>query len=233
MKFGEDTVWSVKGRMQLKTDVVWDYISHLWLVTGYYMRGDDLFSPAQDGCGFSWYEPHYLCMFWLVLQGWVRERRSAAPVRLWFPKEDCRSYCSASFQYPLGFRSAIWKASLTVCFQAPFCPEDYQSSDIHLHKGSHAKVSIKDGTSKGSRRDVSVSLCFPASSPASILQCMQGCTQDAWAGKGPTSAQSPVSVTMTLSHAFLARWRKTHAALHVCSVNKGNRYQLCYILPKL
>lgn len=100
-------------------------------------------------------------------------------------------------------------------------------------RAATAKVSIKGSTSKGSRRAVSLSPCFPMSSPASILQHMHGCTQDAWAGKGPTSTQSPLSVTVTLSRAFLARWRKIHASLHVCLVNKGNGYRVHYILSKL
>ena len=73
-------------------------------------------------------------------------------MRLWFLQEDCRS-C------PVPLSSTRWALS-TVCFLAAFCKEDRWSSKIYLPGGSHAKVRVKDGTSEGSRRVVSLSLCL-------------------------------------------------------------------------
>lgn len=79
-------------------------------------------------------------------------------------------------------------------------------------------ITMEDGATEASRRKT-LSLCFPVSLPSDVLCARQAerqwlCTVSFFSLCDPLTC-------------FLALWRRAYASLHVCSVNKGNMYQVC------
>lgn len=78
-------------------------------------------------------------------------------------------------------------------------------------------ITIEDGATEASRRKT-LSMCFPVSLPTDVLCARQ-------AGRQWLCTVSFFSLCDPLT-CFLALWRRAYASLHVCSVNKGNMYQV-------